>query len=393
MKALKFCVLEGALFWKNPEGILLNCLTMNETNNIMREFHAGDCGGHLYLKSTANKILMVGYYWPSLFADVKKFVVSYHKCQIFEGKRKLLPFPLKPISTEKPFQQWGLDFIGEIHPSSSGQHKWILTATDYFTKWIEAIPCRQANDTIIIQFLECNILSRFSCPEKIITDNAAAFKSKKMINFCHKFHITLGHSTAYYPQGNGLAKSSNKSLINIIKKVLEENKKNWHRKLTNALWADKLSTKRSIGMSPYELVYGMEARFPSSLGIPTIKLLQEIQAEPNDIQRRINQTIHLQQTREQVYDRAQILQEKLKKMFDKRAKAEDFFVGNKVLRWDSRREDKGKHAKFDFLWRGPFVISAVQGNNTYFLNSTDGSTAEEGPVNGRMLKHYHDPFC
>ena len=88
-------------------------------------------------------------------------------------------------------------------------------------------------------------------------------------------------------------------------------------------------------MSPYELVYGMEARFPSSLGIPIIKLLQEIQAEPNDIQRRINQTIHLQQTREQVYDRARIMQEKLKRMFDKRTKAENFCDGNKVLRWDS----------------------------------------------------------
>eukprot|EP00253_Pinus_taeda_P026706 PITA_26706 len=307
-------------------------------------------------------------------------------------KRELLPLPLKPISTEKPFQQWGLDFIGEIHPSSSGQHKWILTATDYFTKWIEAIPCRQANDSTIIQFLESNILSRFGCPEKIITDNATAFKSKKMINFCHKYHITLGHSTAYYPQGNGLAESSNKSLINIIKKLLEENKNNWHRKRTNALWADKLSTKKSIGMSPYELVYGTEAKFPSSLGIPTIKLLQEIRAEPNNMQRRVNQTIHLQQTREQVFDRAQILQEKLKKMFDKKAKAEDFWVGSKVLRWDSRREDKGKHAKFDFLWKGPYIISAMQGNNTYFLKSPDGSIAEEGPVNGRMLKHYNDPF-
>eukprot|EP00253_Pinus_taeda_P034230 PITA_34230 len=327
----------------------------------MKEFHAGDCGGHLYWKSTTDKILQAGYYWPSLFANVKKFVVSCHKCQIFEGKINLLPLPLKPISTEKPFQQWGLDFIGEIHPSSSGQHKWILTATNYFTKWIEAIPCRQANDSTIIQFLENNILSRFGCPEKVITDNTAAFKSKKIINFCHKYHITLGHSTAYYPQGNGLAESSNKSLINIIKKLLEENKKNWHKKLTNALWADRLSTKKSIGMSPYEL-------------------------------RRINQTIHLQQTREQVFNRAQILQEKLKKMFDKKAKAEDLWVGSKVLRWDSRREDKGKHAKFVFLWKGPYIISAVQGNNTYFLKSPDGSTAEEGPVNGRMLKHYNDPF-
>jgi len=179
-----------------------------------------------------------------------------------------------------------------------------------------------------------------------------------------------------------LAESSNKSLINIIKKLLEENKKNWHKKLTNALWANRLSTKKSIGMSPYELVYGMEAKFPSSLGIPTIKLLQEIQAEPNDMQRRVNQTIHLQQTREQVFNRAQILQEKLKKMFDKKTKAEDFWVGSKVLRWDSRREDKGKHAKFNFLWKGPFIISIVQSNNTYFLKSVDGSTAEEGPING-----------
>eukprot|EP00253_Pinus_taeda_P035115 PITA_35115 len=199
---------------------------LDETDKALKEFHAGDCGGHLYWKSTADKILRAGFYWPYLFADVRKFVVCFHKCQIFEDKRKLLPLPLKPISTERPFQQWGLDFIGEIHPSSSGQHKWILTATDYFTKWIETTPCRQANDSIIIQFLETNILSRFGYPKKIITDNAATFKSKRMINFCHKYHITLGHSTTYYPQGNVLAESSNKSLINIIKKVSEENKKN-----------------------------------------------------------------------------------------------------------------------------------------------------------------------
>jgi hypothetical protein len=184
---------------------------------ICKEFHEGDCGGHLNWKTTANKILRVGFYWPTLFADVHKKVTSCHKCQIFEGKRKLLPLPLKPISVETPFQQWGLDFIGEIHPPSSGQHKWILTTTDYFTKWIEVVPTRKATDVVIIKFLETNILSRFGCPRKIITDNATTFKSKKMIEFCSKYHITLGHSTAYYPEGNGLAESSNKSLVNIIK--------------------------------------------------------------------------------------------------------------------------------------------------------------------------------
>eukprot|EP00253_Pinus_taeda_P035690 PITA_35690 len=279
--------------------------------------------------------------------------------------------------------------IKEFH---AGQHRWILTATDYFTKWIEAIPCRQENDSVIIQFLENNILSRFGCPNKIITDNVAAFRSKKMVNFCHKFHITLGHSTAYYPQGNGLAESSNKSLINIIKKVLEENKKNWHKKLVNALWADRLTTKRSIGFNPYELVYGLEAKFPSSLGVPVMKLLHESQAEPNDMQRRVNQIICLQQTKDQVYSKVQVLQEKLKKAFDRKTKAEDFSTGDKVLKWDSRREDKGKHGKFDSLWRGPFIIQAVQRNNTYFLKNLDETDLNECPVNGRMLKHYFDYF-
>ena len=96
-----------------------------------------------------------------------------------------------------------------------------------------------------------------------------------MIDFCNKYHITLGHSIAYYPQGNGLEESSNKSLMNIVKKLLEDNKKTWNKKLVNALWADRLATKKSIGTSPYQLLYGMEVVFPSSLGTPVIKLLQE----------------------------------------------------------------------------------------------------------------------
>jgi len=98
----------------------------------------------------------------------------------------------------------------------------------------------------------------------------------------------LGHSTTYYPHDNGFVESSNKSLVNIVKKLLEDNKKSWHNKMINALWADRLTTKKSIGMSPYELVYGMDVVFQSSLGVPVMKLIQELQVEPNDIQRRID---------------------------------------------------------------------------------------------------------
>ena len=126
-----------------------------------------------------------------------------------------------------------------------------MTTTHYFTKWIQAIPTRQATETVIMQFLEEHILSRFCVPRKIIIDNASAFKSKKMISFYFKYQIKLGHSTAQYPQGNGMEESSNKSLMRIIKKLLQENKKAWHTKLIHAFWDDKISIKTSIGTSPF----------------------------------------------------------------------------------------------------------------------------------------------
>ena len=128
---------------------------------------------------TANKILRAGYYWPTLFSDVYKETSMCHQCQIFYGKIKVLPLLLNPITIEAPFQQWGLDFIGEINLNSPGQHKWILIATGYFRKWIEAIPTRRATETVIMDFLEEKILARFGCPRRIVIDNAAAFKSKK----------------------------------------------------------------------------------------------------------------------------------------------------------------------------------------------------------------------
>ena len=70
LKAAKFCVLNNSLYWKDPGGVLLNYLVEEEAKQAMEDFHRGDCEGHLFWKTTANKIFRVGYYWPTLFADV-----------------------------------------------------------------------------------------------------------------------------------------------------------------------------------------------------------------------------------------------------------------------------------------------------------------------------------
>jgi hypothetical protein len=156
------------------------------------------CGGHHAWRETTFKILRDGYYWPKLFTDVNAKVRACNPCQLFSDKQNIIALPLVPVKTKALFQQWGLDFIGEIHPHSSAQHKWILTTTDYFTKWVEAILTQNTTDTVVISFLEENILSRFGCPWKIVTDNAQDFKSMDLVSFYQKYNIILGHSTTYY---------------------------------------------------------------------------------------------------------------------------------------------------------------------------------------------------
>jgi transposase InsO family protein len=89
---------------------------------------------------------------------------------------------------------------------------------------MEAIPTRSASHKVMIGFLE-DLITIFGFPRKIVTDNATSFKAKPLVKFYEHFGIKLIPSTPYYPQGNGLVESSNKSLIRIIKRLLEENKK------------------------------------------------------------------------------------------------------------------------------------------------------------------------
>jgi hypothetical protein len=249
MKTNHYVLVSGVLFRRNFDGVLLRCLDHSKSREILQEFHSGVCGGHFSPVVTAHKIIWAGYYWPTMFKYSYDFVRKCIPCQTFSGKMKRVAMPLQSAMVEQPFSQWGLDVIGPINPKSSKGHSYIITATDYFTKWQEAVALRNANSEQLIHFLKENVLSRFGVPEKFITDNGSIFIGSKFTNFCGEYGIIMGQSSNYYPQGNGLAESTNKTLIQIIKKTIEANHKNWHNKLIDALWASRLTPKDSTGHS------------------------------------------------------------------------------------------------------------------------------------------------
>jgi hypothetical protein len=118
---------------------------------------------------------------------------------------------------------------------------------------------------------------------------------------------------------------------------LEYNKRAWDSKLKFALWADRVTTKNSLGTSPFQLVYGTEAVFPTQLALPVAKLFQDHEGDLDHMVRRIHQVLEVQQIKEKVIDIAHSHQQKIKQAFDRKVRKEEFDMGFLVLKWDAPR--------------------------------------------------------
>jgi transposase InsO family protein len=172
----------------------------------------------------------------------------------------------------------GLDLIGPINPASGG-YIWILVATEYFSKWVEAIPLRKATGAAVANFIREHIITRFGIPHKIISDNDTPFVNKNVREVLEHYRIKHRRSTPYYPQGNGQAEATNRMLLRILSKMVFDYGKGWSSHLADTLWAYRGSTKTATGFTPFSLVYGTDAISPTELLVPSPRILHGMDLE------------------------------------------------------------------------------------------------------------------
>jgi hypothetical protein len=97
------------------------------------------------------------------------------------------------------------------------------------------------------------------------------------------------------------------------------------------------------------MVYSIDVVLPINLSLPIMKLWKDAKEEPNDITRRINQLIEVQKNRAQVDEKLHKYQDNMKALFDQKDEGREFLPSDPILKWDSRKEDLGKHNKFDHI--------------------------------------------
>jgi transposase InsO family protein len=153
------------------------------------------------------------------------------------------------------FDVWGIDFMGPFKNSHGFEH--ILVMVDYVSKWVEAMPCRKASKEESIAMIKSVIFPRFGTLRILISDGGTHyFTGKNLKNCLSKLGIEHRISTAYHPQTNRQAETSNRQLKSILNETIEKGGKDWSKKLDGALWAYRTTFKIPIGMTPYQFVYG-----------------------------------------------------------------------------------------------------------------------------------------
>jgi hypothetical protein len=179
VSAADFQLIAGQLYKMGPDEILRRCIMESERPLILSEAHEGITGGHYAGKETTQKVLIAGLLWPTLQKDDKEYYRAYDVCERVGKPSGRDEMPLAPQLTLQTFEKWAIDFVGPINrPGKCIGSRYIITATKYLTRWIEARVVKDCSETTIAWFIFDDIITRFGCQKILMSDQGTHFIKK-----------------------------------------------------------------------------------------------------------------------------------------------------------------------------------------------------------------------
>lgn len=289
------------------------------------------------------------------------------------------PLQVIPVATDV-WNKIGMD-VCNIKESQDG-YKHVITITDYFSKWVEAVAVQDKTANTIAAFLLKTIL-RHGAPRILVTDNGSEFKNHIVQELTSTYGIQHIFTTPYHPQANGLDERTNQTLKQSLRKVMHDNEGDWPKYIDHVVSAINMTTQSSTGYSP---VYLRELRTPR-MGLQNeIEPSTEVSfAEITD--NRIKHSIECRNKNfQEAEDNISRAQEKQKTDYDKRHNIirHTFQVKDNVLLQNLKRKTKKGH-KEEEKWLGPYTITKINKSGVFTLLSFDGKQIKR---HGAQLKPY-----
>jgi hypothetical protein len=129
--AKRYTVVEGDLYRRGANGILMRCIIQEEGHELLAEIYGGECGSHSTSRTLVGKAFRHGFYWPTTLQDAAELVKSCEACQFHVKQLHTPAQALQMIPPSWPFVVWGLDILGPF-PRAVGGYRFLIVAIDKF---------------------------------------------------------------------------------------------------------------------------------------------------------------------------------------------------------------------------------------------------------------------
>ena len=388
-RARNFFIYDNRLWRRDAQGRhQLVIQHLQQRVSVTRDAH--DKLGHKGFYSTL-RALLDRFWWPSLAHDVKWFVRSCHECQIRQTTKVRIP---PTVAAPAPlFHKAYVDTM--FMPHASG-YRYIVQARCSLTAWPEWRALRTETGRTLGTFLFEEVLCRWGAVAEIVTDNGAAFVAA-LDWLERRFGIRHIRISAYNSRANGIVERQHRTIRESIVKACEGVISKWPSVAPYAFWADRATTRKSTGHSPFYMAHGIEPVLPFDITLSTflvpnltnkLSTVDLIATRARQLQRREDDlaAIHSNILKSRFESVRQF-----ERQFENTIRDYDFGPGAFVLvRNSSVETDLGRKAKPRYM--GPMVVLRYTQNGSYRLAELNGTVSNLRYAAFHLIL-YHTRLC
>ena len=312
--------------------------------------------GHLGLERVED-LARRRFFWPYMSSDIEYFIKKKCSCVISKKPNVEERAPLVPIHATYPFEIISIDFL---KVDKCNGFEYILVVTDHFTRFAQAYATRKNSSRAAADKLFNHFILQFGYPKRIHHDKGREFNSNLFKHLHALTKIDMSNTTAYHPQGDGQCERLNRTVINMLKSIPENEKRRWKDHLPKLMFAYNATVNKTTNFSPFYLLFGREAHLPVDdffPGVANTNVAQSKTANYGEFvktyQNRMSEAFQLANRnieKSQNYN---------KQKYDQKAHSVDLQVGDRVLVKNVRPQGTTMAGKLSSYWE-PVVYEVVE---------------------------------